>query len=86
LTLLAIPLVTLLNHGASDGRDAPMVRNAILVALIVLSLPIVSLLLSHRLMSWTTIGLLLLGVVLAHECRRAGIEQGRRTNLSPDYS
>jgi hypothetical protein len=86
LTLLVIPLVTLLNHGASDGRDAPMVRNAILVALIVLSLPIVSLLLSHRLMSWTAIGLLLLGVVLSHERRQAGIEHGTRANLSPDYS
>jgi Glycosyltransferase family 87 len=86
LTLLAIPLVTLLNHGASAGRDAPMVRNAILVALIVLSLPIVSLLLSHRLMSWTAIGLSLLGVVLSHECRQAGIEHRRRANLSPDYS
>jgi Glycosyltransferase family 87 len=86
LTLLAIPLVTLLNHGASAGRDAPMVRNAILVALIVLSLPIVSLLLSLRLLSWTAIGLALLAAVLSHECRQSGIEHGKRANLSPDYS
>lgn len=82
LTLLAIPLITLLNHGATSGRDAPMARKAILVVLIVLSLPVVALLLPLRLMSWMAIGLLLLGAILSYELRQAEIGHGTRTEPS----
>lgn len=86
LSLLAIPLVTLLNHGMAEGRNAVMARNAILVALIVMSLPVVSWLLTLRLMSWVAIGLSLLAVVLSRERRQAGIEQGRHAPILGDYS
>jgi hypothetical protein len=83
LTLLAIPLTILLNHGTRSDRDAPIARNATLVALIIVSMPVVSLLLEYRLMPWMAIGLMLFAGTLSYELRQKVI---RDEAVSIDHS
>jgi hypothetical protein len=75
LTLLVIPLVTLLDYGMTDAHAAPMARNTVLATLIILSVPLVSLLLPLRLMSWMAVGLLIIADMMSYGLRQLAIAQ-----------
>lgn len=86
LTLLLIPLVALLNHGMTERPGAAVARNAVLLALVVFSVPWVSLFFPLRRMSWAALGLLAIAAILSYEMGPGRIERRKDAKPSPSLS
>jgi hypothetical protein len=69
VTLLLIPLTIVLNRGGHASQDIGPNIGIPLLALLVVSMPVVEFMVPHRLLSWSATGLVLLAFVLSRELR-----------------